>query len=153
MRRKKLRWAMYPNSRISIAAFTCALSDLAALSKTTGQPGTIFNQFEPVLLSVTLEFSGSGAIAFVPLAAAIQVDFLAKSLRSRQELELGAVTLTTSPKQLIYTPAISLADGFDAAGCEPNQAYLLSAVVYVGAIGFPALLTGMIDGLMIQIYD
>ena len=144
---------MHPNSHPPIAAFTCALSDLVALAKTTGQPGTIFHQFEPILLSVTIEFSGAGAIAFVPLASAIQVDFFAKSLRSQQALQLGTVTLTTAPKQLLYTPAISLANGFDGIGSESNQAYFLSAVVYIGATGFPALMTGMIEGLMIQIYD
>ncbi|MDX2244344.1 MAG: hypothetical protein NW224_27030 [Leptolyngbyaceae cyanobacterium bins.302] len=144
---------MPPDSRVSIAAFACTLSDLVALDKNTGQSESIFQLTNPVILSVTVTFSGSGAIALVPLSPQIQVDFFAKSLRDRQELELGCVTLTTLPKQLIYTPAISLANGFDTVGAESNQAYGVSALVRIGASSFPSLITGMIEGLLLQTYD
>lgn len=144
---------MHPDSRTRIAAFACALSELTALAKDSGQSESIFNLTDPVILSVTVEFSGSGAIALMPLSPSIQIDFLAKSFHHREELELGCVALSTMPKQLIYTPAISLPNGLGAVGANPDQAYFISALVRVGAKGFPALITGMIDGLIIQLYD
>ncbi|MDX2232167.1 MAG: hypothetical protein NW220_21205 [Leptolyngbyaceae cyanobacterium bins.349] len=144
---------MLPDSHVAIAAFDCVLSDLVALAKATGRMETIFNLTEPAILSVTISFSGSGAIALMPLTPSIQVDFYAKSLHRRDELELGSVTLPTQAQQLVYTPAIALPAGLAAAGAMANQAYGISALVRVGATGFPAFVVGTIAGLMLQTYE
>jgi len=145
---------MRPNQPIiNIATFSCSLSDLSILAKTTGQPATIIQRTEPIIISVTISFSGSGAIALLPLHPSIQVDFFAKSLHRREELELGCVILPGEPKQFTYTPAIALSNGLEAVGAIPDQVYFLSALVRIGATGFPAFITGTIEGNMIQTYD
>lgn len=142
-----------PDSRVSIAVWEGALADLVILSKTTGQPATILAITEPILLSVTVTFTGSGAIALMPLEPAIQVDFGARALPGRDTLELGTVTLPTQPQQFTYTPAIALPNGVAAMGAVPHHAYLLSALVRVGATGYPAFMTGWIEGSLFQTYD
>lgn len=144
---------MFPEPIVSIAAVHCGLSDLAAVAKTTGQPETIFHIAEPVLISVTIAFSGSGAVALLPLTPMIQVNFFARSIQQRERLELGTVNLPTQSQQFIYSPAIAVSEGLAAIGVVPDQAYHLSALVRVGATGFPALITGVIEGLLIQTYD
>lgn len=144
---------MSPDPHVSIASFACTLSDLVILSKTTGQPETIIQWGDPVLLSVTIEFSGSGAISLLPLTPSIRVDFWAKSFHRREDLELGTVTLPTQAHQFTYTPAISLPNGLMPAGATPDQPYFLSALVRIGALGFPSLITGVIEGGMIQLYE
>lgn len=129
------------------------LADLVMLSKITGQPANIVAIAEPLLLSVTVSFTGSGAIALMPLAPAIQVNFCARPLPGRNTLELGTVTLPTQPHQFTYTPAIALPDGVGAVGAVPEQVYSLSALVRVGAVGHPALMTGWIEGSLVQTYD
>ncbi len=142
-----------PHSRISIASWEGILADLVILSKATGQPANIVAIAEPLLLSVTVTFTGSGAIALMPLAPAIQVDFCARALPRRDTLELGTVTLPTQPQQFTYTPAIALPNGLAAAGAMPDHAYWLSALVRVGAVGYPAFMTGWIEGSLFQTYD
>jgi len=141
------------HAHISIASFTCTVSDLTVRAKNTGRSETIFRLTEVVILAVTIEFSGSGAIAFLPLAPGIQVDFWAKSCDRHQALDLGRVTLPTQATQFTYTPEISLPAGFAAVAATAEQAYQISAVIRIGASGFPAMIIGKFDGLLIHIYE
>lgn len=144
---------MSPDPHVSIASFACALSDLVARSKPTGKPETIFSLEEPVLLSVKVEFSGSGAIALMPLQLSILAEFYAKARKRSEDLELGNATVETIAKQFIYTPTLALPTGFGALEALPNKAYTISALVRIGATGYPALITGFVENLLIQTYE
>uniref|UniRef100_A0A832M587 Uncharacterized protein n=1 Tax=Oscillatoriales cyanobacterium SpSt-402 TaxID=2282168 RepID=A0A832M587_9CYAN len=153
LRLKPLTPSMHPKPHISIASFACALSDLVALDKNTGKPETICSLEDPLLLSVKVEFSGSGAIALMPLHLSIQVEFYAKTRKRQDDIELGEVTLETTAKQFLYQPTLVLPTGLAALEVLPDKAYMISALVRIGAKGYPALVTGLIDGLFIQTYE
>ncbi|MBF2025863.1 MAG: hypothetical protein IGS48_03735 [Oscillatoriales cyanobacterium C42_A2020_001] len=144
---------MPPEPHVSIASFACALSDLVAHSKQTGNPETIFSLEEPLFLSIKVEFSGSGAIALMPLQLSILVEFYAKARKRSEDLELGSATLPTRAKQFIYTPTLAIPIGLGSLAVLPDKAYTISALVRIGAKGHPALITGFVEGLFIQTYE
>jgi len=102
---------------------------------------------------VQVEFSGSGAIALMPLQLAIQVEFYAKTCKRNEDLELGNIAIATTAKQFLYTPTLELATGLGALAALPDKAYTISALIRIGAKGHPALITGFIEGLFIQTYE
>jgi hypothetical protein len=137
---------------LHIASLSGVVSDLTAFTTDPSQLETILSQTEPLGFRVTIEFSRSGAIALMPLALPIQVEFLAKAVGSGSKLELGKTSITTAAHQLIYHPTLLLPNGVSSASLLPEEIYEITAVLRVGAPAYPAFITGIIKGLMIQIY-
>lgn len=140
-------------AHVVVTSVTCRLSDLIAFGKNSGTPETVFSDGEPVMVVVTVEFSGSGAIALMPLKPSIQVDFYAKCFGPGEELELGCVTVEAATKQLVYKPTLVLSRGLGTAGLVSDKIYKISALIRVGSPGYPSLVTGFIEGLVIQTYN
>jgi hypothetical protein len=131
---------------------TCKLSNLCVFTTDPDAeyPETILNQNEPFSLRVTVEFSGTGALALIPLCLSIQVNFFAEPCGFGSKVELGHTSVDTSAKLFTYTPTLTV----------PHQQRLgwflkpftkLQACC-VGARNSPALITGFIEGFIIQTY-
>jgi len=137
-----------------VAALNCFLSELKVVPTSSSKfSGTIFNQDEPVALAVTAAFGYSGAIALMPLGLEVRVDFFAKPVGRGEELELGCAIEQTVANQFTYTPTLQIDTGLKTLGLVPDKTYRITALLRVGAPYYPAFVTGVLEGLMIQVYD
>lgn len=137
-----------------IAPLSCSLSDLKVFSTRSSKlAGTILKQDEPIAFAITTEFGQSGAIALMPLGLEIRVDFYAKPIGRGEELELGCAIAQTMANQFTYTPSLQIESGLKTVGLVADKTYRITALVRVGAPYFPAFVTGILEGLMIQVYE
>jgi hypothetical protein len=137
-----------------IAPLKCLLSDLTVLSTHSSKfSGTIVNQEDAIAFAITVEFGQSGAIAFMPLNLRIRVDFYAKPVGRGEALDLGCAIVHTTANQFIYTPILQINSGLKTIGLIANQAYQITALLRIGAPDYPAFVTGVLEGLMIQVYS
>ncbi len=137
-----------------VTPLSCFLSDLKISSTSSSRlAGTIVNQDDAIALSVTAEFSQSGAIALMPLDLEIRADFFAKPVGRGEELELGSAIEHTTANRFIYTPTLQIEAGLKTVGLVPDKTYRITALVRVGAPYYPAFVTGILEGLMIQVYS
>lgn len=136
-----------------VAPITCKLSNLTVFTTDADveYPETILSQDESFSLQVTVEFGGPGAIALVPLGLPIQVNFLAEPYGLGSKIELGSTSVDTSARVLTYTPTLVVAKPA-AIGLVTEEIYQVRAVLRVGAPNSPALITGLLEGLVIQTY-
>ncbi len=140
------------SSQVNLASFHCHLSDLTAFTTSADKPETIVRQDKPFSLQVSVEFSGSGAIALMPLAITIRIDFFAKALGTAETVELGTAKLTTQKGQYLYTPTLKLPKPAVKSGLLPETLYTITGVMRVGAPEEPSLINGYIDNLTIEVY-
>ncbi len=103
---------------------TCKLSNLCVFTTDPDAeyPETILNQDEPFSLRVTVEFSGTGALALIPLCLSIQVNFFAEPCGFGSKVELGHTSVDTSAKLFTYTPTLTVA--------TPATVGLVSEAIY-----------------------
>ena len=87
---------------------------------------------QPFSLQVTVEFSGPGANALMPLAPTIQVEFYAKPLSPDLGRVLGTIKVIPLPTVLTYTPTLNLSPP-RSIGLRPKTLYCIGAVLRVGA--------------------
>ena len=138
--------------QVHIAPIVCKFFDLTAFTTHPDALETIIQQDEPFGLRVTVEFERSGAIALMPLALPIQVDFCAKPYGTSATIELGHVLIETVAGQFTYHPTLDLPVGPASLGVVPEKIYNISALLRIGAVGGPAFINGFIDDLAIQTY-
>jgi hypothetical protein len=141
------------SAQINIAALTCQLTHLVALSTYSSEPETILRQDKPLELQATVEFGGSGAIALMPLELTIRLDFYARALGTGEVIELGSTSLKTMTDQFTYIPSLKLSKGAVKANLLPEKIYSISAVLRVGAPEGPSFIHGFIDGLTVEVYN
>ncbi len=98
-----------------------------------------------------MEFGGPGAIALMPLGLSVRVNFFAKPYGLGSKLELGYTAVETSAGIFIYGPTLAVAKP-EAVGLLVGEIFQVTALLRVGAPNWPALVTGFIEGLAIQIY-
>lgn len=141
-------------TQVNIAPITCQLCNLTVFTTDpeAEYPETILRQVEPFSLQVTVEFGGSGAIALMPLCLSIQVNFFAEPCGLGSQVELGHTSVDTSARCFTYTPTLAVATPA-AIGLVSEAIYQITAVLRVGATNSPALITGFIEGLLIQTYS
>ncbi len=140
----------FMGSEVTIAPISCTLSDLFAFTTNPEQCETIVELNQPFELRVRVEFSRSGAIALMPLALTIRVDFFAKAYGAKDTL-LGTAQLTTQARTLIYQPTVAV-ESAATVGLQPEKVYCVSALLQVGAQASPALITGHTKISTIQTY-
>ena len=141
------------DTQIQVAPITCKLSDLSVFTDPDAEyPETIFRQEQSFQVRITVEFGGSGAIALVPLCLPVKVNFFAEPYGLGSKVELGSTFVKTSARVLTYTPTLVVATPA-TVGLVCEEIYQLTAVLRVGAPDWPALITGVIEGLAIQIYQ
>jgi hypothetical protein len=140
-------------SQINIASFTCSLSALTVFTSevNTISPNMILRHDEPFSVAVRVDLAGAGAIALVPLGMSIQVEFFAHPLGIGDAVELGEASINTVAHVFTYTPKLAVASAVKV-GLVPEKIYQIKALLRVGAAGFPALIVGLTEGLMLQIY-
>lgn len=136
----------------TIAPVACTLSNLTAFTADPDTLETIVRQDEPLGLQVMVEFERSGAIALMPLALPIRVRFFAKPLGMGETIEVGTAIATTKAHVFVYTPTLRLDKGPATVGFVAETIYSISAVLLVGAEGYPAFVYGAIEHLSIQTY-
>lgn len=141
------------DSHITVVPITCRLSNLKVFTTDASQSFSeaALHGDQPFSLKVTVEFSGSGAIALMPLTPSIQVEFYAKPLSPELGIALGKVELKTSPNLLTYSPTLTLAPPL-SIGLRSNTMYCVGAVLRVGAPNWPSLINGYTEELTIEIY-
>jgi hypothetical protein len=137
---------------VNVASLQCDLSGLVAFTTSADEPETIVRQDKPFNLQVRVEFSGSGAIALMPLAVNIRVDFFAKAMGSGEPIELGSASLTSEKGQYHYTPTLKLVKSAAKLGFVCEKIYTITAVLRAGAAGEASLINGYIDNLAIEVY-
>jgi hypothetical protein len=142
------------NCQISIAPIRCVFSRLTVFTTNpdSGVPDTILGANQPFSLRVSVEFEGAGAIALLPLAPTIAVNFYAKSLTTDPDMTLGEVKIGAIANLFSYAPTLSIASP-QSIGLVPGSLYRISAVLRVGAPDYPALIVGAIEDLAIQVYE
>lgn len=140
-------------SHVNVGPITCQLSELkvSVANAPAAFSETILQGNQPFSLQVTVEFSGSGAIALMPLSPSIQVKFFTKPLSPEPGMELGSIEVLTRPGVFVYTPTLSLGAPL-SIGLRPGTIYRIGAVLRIGAPDWPALISGFTEELTIEIY-
>ena len=141
------------NTQVSVVPFTCRFSHLTVFAQDSDgtTPDTLIKEAQPFSLRASVEFVGSGAIALLCLNPAIQVDFYAKPCGRGEDVDLGTVAVTAVADQVIYTPTLELGAPV-SVGLTARTLYRISALLRIGAPDCPALICGVIEDLMVEIY-
>ncbi|MBD2464758.1 hypothetical protein H6G89_27530 [Oscillatoria sp. FACHB-1407] len=140
-------------SQINVVPIACCLSNLTVFTTDANSvfPNTILQSNQPFSLKVTVEFSGPGAIAFVPLAPSIQVEFYAKPLSPDPGIVLGKVEVKANPNVLTYPLTLTLPPP-TSIGLRPKTIYSIGSVLQIGNPDWPSFINGFTEELTIEIY-
>lgn len=139
------------NVTTRIIPIECRFSQLQAIAPSSHHPVTALQLDQPFSLQVTVEFLSSVAIALLRLSPQIRADFYAKPIASGDGYELGTVAIAAQPDQLTYTLHHSL-DAPDELGLLKHGLYRIGAILRVGAPDGPALLSGILESLVLELY-
>ena len=142
------------DSHVNVGPIACRLSNLTVftINANPAFSETVLQDNQPISLAVTVEFSGPGAIALMPLLAAIQVEFYAKPLSPELGIKLGNIEVVTQPEVLTYTPILNLGSPL-SMGLKSGIIYRIGAVLRVGAPKWPSLINGFTEEVTIEIYS
>lgn len=138
-------------TQVNIAPLACSITDIAVFGPGPN-PDTIIKQGEAFTLQVTVNFSGPGAAALMPLNLPVTVTFYAESYGPGAEIELGSATLNTTGSTLSYNLTASIPAAVSSA-LDAEKVYKIAAVLRVGSPAFPALVNGFSEGLTMQVYN
>ena len=140
-------------TQVNVAAITCKLAHLKVFTTDANADSeTILRQDEPFQVQVKVEFGGAGAIALMPLALPIQLNFFADPYGCGAKIDLGNTIIATSAKIFTYTPTLKITTPA-FVGLMTEEIYQITAVLRVGVLNSPAFITGFIEGLAIQTYN
>ncbi|MEB3355209.1 MAG: hypothetical protein VKK04_00580 [Synechococcales bacterium] len=135
----------------SILPIRCRLSDLAAIAQPADEATSVLAVEQAFTLAVTVEFLGAGAIALLRLQPQICVEFYAKPAIAGETLGLGLVREGAIASTSIYRLE-HLIESPRAAGLAPGTVYHIGALLRVGALEGPALIAGVHEALMVEMY-
>jgi hypothetical protein len=139
-------------SQTCLLPVTCQLLNLGTHTTLPPATGAVLNVKDPLIVQVTVQFGGDGAIALMPLGLSIRVDFFARSMGIKQDLDLGTTVMPTEAGIFIYQPRLEVQGGTKAVNLLTDRVYEIRALLRVGAPGHPALITGTMTGFMLQTY-
>ena len=142
------------STEVSVVPFTCRFSSLISFAQDSAgtTPDTLLKESQSFSLQASVEFVGSGAIALLCLTPSIQVDFYAKPCGRGEDVDLGAATIPAIADEFFYTPTLELGSPV-SVGLTAGTLYRISALLRVGAPDCPALICGVIEDLMVEIYS
>lgn len=129
----------------------CKAYGLSVVTGSSDVAQTIVPYDAPFTVQIALAFDDSNSIALLALGPTVQVDFYVKPLQAGSTLDLGSSTLTANGHQSIYTALLEVTSPSELQ-LMANRVYSLGALVRIGAPDHPALLCGVVEGLMIQIH-
>ncbi|MGJ3252167.1 MAG: hypothetical protein ACFE0J_13725 [Elainellaceae cyanobacterium] len=140
-------------AHVSVLPIRCHLSHLSIVTEPTDEAVSCsaIEQDEGGYLSVTVMFEGAGAIALMPLAPEITVEFYAKPVGLGDDVELGRATTQAIANVFTYTPTLSF-ESASKAGLQTGHIYRIGAILRVGSPDWVALIHGFIETLIIEIY-
>ncbi len=132
---------------------SCQLYELCVVTAHSPQDvsNTVLPHDDAFSVQVSLAFLGTNARALLALAPIIQVDFYAKPLQAGATTDLGSTTLDAIPQQMSYAAALHLGSPSES-DLTAATVYRIGALVRIGALEQPALLCGVLDDLIVQIY-
>lgn len=141
------------DSKINVVPIACSLSNLTVFPVNARQslPNTVLPGNQPFALQVTVEFSGPGAIALMPLSPSIQVEFYAKPLGPELGMTLGKVEVKTRPGIVTYPLDLTLPPPA-SLGFRPQTVYSIGSVLRVGDPNWPSLINGFTEELTVEVY-
>ncbi|MFM7471323.1 MAG: hypothetical protein LVS60_10445 [Nodosilinea sp. LVE1205-7] len=142
---------MSSSTQVNIAPLGISISPISVLS-TGPDPDSVLKRGEAFNLTVTVTFSGAGALAIVPLGIPVKVEFFAESIGSGSELSLGSATVGTAPGVFVYPVTLSVAAATSSL-LTAERVYKIAAVLRVGATAFPAIANGFSEELAIEVYN
>jgi hypothetical protein len=131
------------------ATLNCTLSNLE-IRQANESLNHAAKWYDSLNFSVDVEFSdrvnGELLKLLMPLGLYVKTAFLAVSLSSGQEIQLGDTVLNTQANISTYTAQL-MVENLAKAGLQSGQAYQLQAVVRVGNSPFciPSLLRGSVE--------
>ena len=142
-----------PSTDVGVIPFTCRFSSLTIFGRDTDRttPDTLLKELQPFSLQASIEFVGSGAIALLCLTPSIQVDFYAKPCGQGEDVNLGTAAIPAVADQVVYTPTLEV-ESPASAGLAAGTLYRINALLRIGASDCPALICGVIEDLMVEIY-
>ncbi|MEM6251657.1 MAG: hypothetical protein AAF821_01935 [Cyanobacteria bacterium P01_D01_bin.156] len=105
----------------------------------------------PFTAQVALSFDASNAVALLALNPTIQIDFYIKPLQAGSTIDVGNIALVTNSQERLYTLQLDIASPAEL-NLDKSKVYRLGALVRIGAPENPALLCGVVEELMIQLY-
>lgn len=141
------------DSKINVVPIACHLSNLTVFTTDASEilSSTVLQGNQPFSLKVTVEFSGPGAIALMPLSPSIQIEFYAKPLSPDPGIALGRVEVKASPDVLTYPLVLTLPPPA-SIGLRSKTIYTIGSVLRVGAPDWPSLINGFTEELTIEVY-
>ncbi|MGB3496312.1 MAG: hypothetical protein WBA57_26525 [Elainellaceae cyanobacterium] len=144
------------NATFRMISIECRLSQLEAIAPSTiasfpDAAVTALQLDQPFSLRVTVEFLSIMAIALLRLAPQIRVDFYAKPIVSGDGYELGTVAIAAQPNQFTYTLTQELDTPHNLGLINPGL-YRVGAIFRVGAPDGPAMISGLLESLVLEIY-
>ncbi|MGF1495253.1 MAG: hypothetical protein ACFB8W_00295 [Elainellaceae cyanobacterium] len=134
-----------------ILPIRCRLANLSAIAHSSGEATSTLSLDYPFTLAVTVDFLGTGAIALLRLQPQICVEFYAKPVIAGGTLDLGLVSEEAIASVSSYRLE-HLVESPGEAGLTPGTVYHLGALLRVGAPGGPALIAGVQESLMVEVY-
>lgn len=140
-------------AQINIAPLTCQLTDLVAFTTDPEVAETILAQDKPFALKATVNFSGSGAIALMPLGLTIRLDFFAVAMGIGEAVELGSASLKTVAGQFTYTPTLKLLKSAVKSSFSTEKIYRIRVLMRVGTPEGPSFIHGFLDNLTVEVYN
>ncbi len=139
------------NATFRILPIECHLSQLQAIAPSTAHAVTALQIDQPFSLQVTVDLLPSTAIALLRLSPQIRVDFYAKPITSGDGYELGTVAIAAQPTQHTYNIEQPLDTPYNL-GLTHQGLYRVGAILRIGAPDGPALLSGLLESLVVEIY-
>ena len=141
--------------QISSLSISCQLVGIIVLTKDSEIPladTVVLRGDQSCSLQVSVSFLGSNAIALLALTPTLRTDFYATPLGPGQPVALGSICSACQFHQPTYCPTLAIPHLGDA-GLVVDRVYRLSALIRIGAAEQPALLCGLLESPIVQLYD
>lgn len=136
------------NTQANVAPITCNLSNLR-IESIGPDPDDILRVSDPFRLLLDVSFAGAGAAALMALNVPIRITWFAESYGPGGEFNLGTATANTAGGVFTYTVSLMV----NPNPLSAEVLYKLGATLRVGAVAFPALVNGYVEGGAISVYN
>ena len=142
-----------PQIAIGILPITCRFYGLTLRQSAEDslEPEDILMADRPFQIQATLEWKSNAAIALLSLQPEIAVEFFAKPAGIGEGVDLGVATEIADPDQRLYTLALDLESPADCG--LATGIHHLGALLRIGAPDAPALLYGVLEGSLVEVFS
>lgn len=141
-------------TEIQSIVIPCRLEGITILTEASAPSLTdtvILHHNQPYSLKVSVNFVSSNSIALLALMPTLRADFYAIPLGIGQPINLGTACLSSQPLQRTYSLVLQL-PSLEKSGFAIEHVYRLNALIRIGATDQPALLCGLLEAPVVQVY-